>query len=268
MSEENTMDNGGEQTVSPEVVREAELLGWVPKDQFRGNEDDWIDADVFVKRGKEINPILRKNNETLLKKLNAKDAEIAEIKAAVEEFRKYHEETEARAYKRALDDLKAAKKQALEEGDHEAVVDIDEEIADLKEAKKTTPSSPEPEVPSYKTDPIYIGWEADNQWIVGDTAMQRAAEQAAELMRIRGNTSVGRDFLDQVTEKIKEAFPEKFSNTRRNQASPVEGGGNGSTRTGKKTYADLPAEAKKACDRFVAQKLMTREQYLADYDWE
>jgi hypothetical protein len=29
----------------------------------------------------------------------------------------------------------------------------------------------------------------------------------------------------------------------------------------------LPSEAKAACDRFVKQKLMTREQYVADFDW-
>jgi hypothetical protein len=29
----------------------------------------------------------------------------------------------------------------------------------------------------------------------------------------------------------------------------------------------LPEIAKAACDRFVKQKLMTKEAYVADYDW-
>jgi hypothetical protein len=33
----------------------------------------------------------------------------------------------------------------------------------------------------------------------------------------------------------------------------------------KKGYIDLPAEARAACDKFVAQKLMSRDQYLSDY---
>lgn len=262
---ENTIGGEQEQTVSPEVIREAELLGWVPKEKFRGNEDDWIDAEVFVKRGKEINPILRKNNELLLNKLNAKDAEIADIKAAVEEFKKFHEETEERAYKRALSDLKAAKKQALEEGDHEAVIEIDDEISDLKESKKTTPFT-EPVKYSPVTDPVYIAWETENRWVVEDPSLARAAEQAAELMRIRGETSTGRIFLDKVGEKIKEAFPEKFGNPNREKASMTEGS-RPATKSGKKTYADLPAEAKQACDRFVKQGLMTKDQYIAEFDW-
>lgn len=266
MSEENT-DVGGEQTqtVSPEVIREAELLGWVPKERFRGNEDDWIDAEVFVKRGKEINPILRKNNELLLNKLNAKDAEIADIKAAVEEFKKFHEETEERAYKRALADLKAAKKQALEEGDHEAVVEIDDEISDLKESKKTTTTT-EPTKTTPVVDPVYLAWEADNRWIVEDPSLAKAAEEAAAIMRIRGETSTGRTFLEKVGEKIKETFPEKFGNPNRDRASMTEGN-RPATKTGKRSYADLPADAKQACDRFVKQGLMTKEQYVAEFDW-
>jgi len=41
----------------------------------------------FVKRGKEINPILRKNNEKLMQKLNERDAEIADIRKTAEEFK-------------------------------------------------------------------------------------------------------------------------------------------------------------------------------------
>ena len=52
-----------------EVEKEARLQGWVPKDEFRGKETDWIDADIFVQRGREINPILRKNNERITKEL-------------------------------------------------------------------------------------------------------------------------------------------------------------------------------------------------------
>ncbi len=47
------------------IEQEAHNLGWVPLDQWRGDPEKWTDADTFVKRGKEIMPILRKNNEAL-----------------------------------------------------------------------------------------------------------------------------------------------------------------------------------------------------------
>lgn len=264
MSEEN-LNAGGESEVSPEVVKEAEVLGWVPKEKFRGNEDDWIDADVFVKRGKEINPILRKNNEMLLGKLNAKDSEIAEIKAAVEEFKKFHAETEDRAYKRALAELKLAKKEAMEDGDHESVIELDDKIADLKESKKAVISE-EPEK-NNQPDLVYLSWERENQWVVDDTSLAAAAEQAAELLRIRGDKSIGKEFLNRVGEKVKEAYPEKFGNPNRDRESSVESNSPSSSKSGKKTYSDLPAEAKSACDRFVKQGLMTQADYVKEFEW-
>ena len=95
MTEENKQvdqqpDQQQEQAqIDPQIEKEARLFGWVPKEEFRGSETDWVDADVFVKRGKEINPILRKNNELLMKKLDEKAKEIDSIKASVEEFKKF-----------------------------------------------------------------------------------------------------------------------------------------------------------------------------------
>ena len=84
MSEEDKVEQTPEQ-ISTE--KEARVLGWVPKDDFRDG-DHWVDADTFVRRGKEINHIIRKNNETLLKKLDEANREIAEVKKVAKEFAK------------------------------------------------------------------------------------------------------------------------------------------------------------------------------------
>jgi hypothetical protein len=56
--------------VDPRIIREAREDGWRPKEEFNGREEDWIDAETFVRRGKEINPLLRKNNEKLKRELD------------------------------------------------------------------------------------------------------------------------------------------------------------------------------------------------------
>jgi hypothetical protein len=65
-------------------------------------------------------------------------------------------------------------------------------------------------------------------------------------------------------------FPwvDKFGK-KQNSSSRVESGSGRQGRSGgsSQSYDNLPAEAKAACDRFVKQKLMTREQYVADFDW-
>ena len=99
MSEENVISN----EVSHEVVKEAESQGWVPKERFRGNEADWVDAEVFVKRGREILPILRKNNENLVKDLQATKEQLKEFREAAEEFKKFQKE----AYERKANEYEA-----------------------------------------------------------------------------------------------------------------------------------------------------------------
>ena len=42
MSEENNSVASNE--VASEIQHEAESQGWVPKERFRGNESDWVDA--------------------------------------------------------------------------------------------------------------------------------------------------------------------------------------------------------------------------------
>ena len=69
MSEEQIVEKTEQQI---QVEKEARTLGWVPQSEYRDG-DHFVDAETFVKRGKEINPILRKNNEILLRKLAERD---------------------------------------------------------------------------------------------------------------------------------------------------------------------------------------------------
>ena len=47
MSEEIIESQEQQNQIPDEVVKEAESQGWVPKEKFRGNESDWVDADLF-----------------------------------------------------------------------------------------------------------------------------------------------------------------------------------------------------------------------------
>jgi MoaA/NifB/PqqE/SkfB family radical SAM enzyme len=80
----------------------------------------------------------------------------------------------------------------------------------------------------------------------------------------------GQAFLDKLDAELQEMMPEKFGKKR--APNPMEGSPNGTARptvsSGKKSYNNLPAEARAACDKFVKQGLMTKEAYVAEYDWE
>jgi hypothetical protein len=265
MSEENVVDTPA---VPPEVEQEARVLGWKPKEEFSGDPEQWRDADEFLRRGKEINGFLRKDLEKIQRELTRRDQELAEVRSTVDEFRKYHEQTEDRAYKRALKELQERKKDAIEAGDGEAVIAVEEEIDGLKEArraKEATPSKPAADT-SGENVKVFQEWVAENQWFADNVDLRATANGFSDIVRVENPNLVGRAFLDEVTKRIKKAFPDRFENPNKSQPSAVDGGGSPRPTGSKKPgYNDLPAEAKAACDKFVKAKLLTQEQYVADY---
>jgi hypothetical protein len=277
MSEEQNVSN----ETAPEIVREAESQGWVSKERFRGNEQDWVDADTFVKRGREILPILRKNNENLMKDLNQTKEQLKEFRQAAEEFKTFQREAyerKASDYEKRIQEIKESRAQAISDGDGQKVNALDDALDEakdnLKEAKqavKDVISTKEvaPEA-SASLDPSLQSWLDRNNWFGQDRRMTSVANGIGESLRLEFPGLQGQPFLDKLDEVLQEEFPGKFGGAKKNTASSrVESGSGRSGRTngGSQTYDNLPSEARAACDRFVKQKLMTREQYVADFDW-
>lgn len=265
--------------LDPQTEKEARVFGWVPKEEFRGSEDDWVDADTFVKRGKEINPILRKNNETLLKKLEEKSKEIDSIKASVEEFKQFQKESferKAVEYEVQIADLKSKKREAIAEGNGDAVVDIDDQIDSLKEAQREAKAEakakaevkPNAEV-SIPEDPDLQSWLGRNQWFGTDTEMTDMANGLGSSVRKQFPHLSGRDFLDKLDDKIREYFPQKFaSNKSKGSAVDSSGSVRSSGTSAKKSYDNLPSDAKEACDRFIKNGwIKSKQEYVDSYDW-
>lgn len=265
---DSVVENNESVSAQPtESETKARRLGWVPKEEFKGNEEQWRDADEFLKRGEEIHGYLKADLERLHTTLSAKDREIAEIKQVMEEFRKFHNETETRAYKRAIDDLKREKAEAVRLGDGDKVVEIDDQIDQLKEAQNTPKETPKQ---SQGPNQAFAEWVTDNQWYKPGSELVEIADDIGEILLKKNPTLSGRPFLDAVTKRVKELYPEHFENPNRN-TSTVGNSSDGRPPAGnkkKKSYENLPADAKFHCDKFVKQGLMTREQYVQEYDWE
>ena len=278
MSEEASVTN----ETSPEVRHEAESQGWVPKERFRGNENDWVDAETFVKRGREILPILRKNNENLIKDLNQTKEQLKEFREAAEEFKRFQRESyerKATDYERRIQEIKDSRAQAITDGDGQKVNALDDALDEAKEsfreakqAVKDVVSTKEPVVTETAAtiDPSLQLWLDRNNWFGEDRRMTSIANGIGESLRLEFPGLKGQPFLDKLDEVLVEEFPNKFGGSKKNvSASRVESGSGRQSRSGSnaQSYDNLPPTAKDACDRFVKQKLMTREQYVQDYDW-
>lgn len=253
--------------ISP-AEKEAAQYGWLPEDQYKGDPKEWRDAEAFLRRGQEINGFLRKDLERLKADNLKKSQEMAKIQQVIAEFQIFHNETEERAYKRAFEDLKNEKINAIELGEGSKVVAIEEQIERLKEAQKVKPQPKVPEAPSYDAD--YTEWIKTNAWYLTDPGLKELAELFGSEINAKYPEKRGREFYDEVALKVKEAAPYKFENPNRRIPSVSN---SSDTRvpvnTSKRTYANLPPESKAACDDFVSSGLIkSREAYCAQYQWD
>jgi hypothetical protein len=277
MSEEQVVTN----EIAPEIIQEASSQGWVPKERFRGNEQDWVDADTFVKRGREILPILRKNNENLMKDLNQTKEQLKEFRQAAEEFKTFQREAyerKASDYEKRIQEIKESRAQAISDGDGQKVIALDDALDEakdnLKEAKQAvkdvTSTTTVEDTSTNTVDPNLQIWLDRNTWFGQDRRMTSIANGIGESLRLEFPGLKGQPFLDKLDEVLQEEFPDKFGGSKKSAPnSRVESGSGRAGRSGSnsQSYDNLPPDAKAACDRFVKQKLMTREQYVADFDW-
>jgi len=295
MTEESGATNG---TGSTEA--RATQMGWLPQEQFRGNPANWVPAETFVRMAEESLPhakgtikMMERKMEQQAQVLQEQTDRIAAMQQDMQEFVQVSRGAEARAYEKAKKELMARQQAAKAEGDMPAFVEATEKLDDLiadhpvitgKEPKvgatDAKSKSPDDEYREWMAaEPTaFDDWKAENTWFEEDPDMFAYAQQMDQFLQTKHGFKLGRSKrLEELTKLVKKRFPEHFGNTARANGSPVEGdtGGRPSSGGGK-TYADLPADAQKQCDKWTGKdgkgekgtiSGLTRADYLASYKW-
>lgn len=224
--------------------------GWVPQDQWQGDPDDWRPAKEYIDRGELLRSISELKRENRM------------IREGVQEFKKHHEEVKRVAYKQALADLRAKKLEALDAGDHQAVVQIDEKIAEKREELKAEEAAPKPAPVPNEPHPAFVQWENRNGWYKSDRAMKAVADEVARDLIGRGEQDPVR-ILSEVDKEVRKAFPHQFENPRRSMASAVEG----TTRTARVAKDDVVMTdvEKSIMNKVLKTGVITKEEYLKEF---
>lgn len=256
---DQAIETGEPIAAEPTVEDRAREMGWRPKEEFKGDESRWVDADTFVKKGEEVLPIVNARAKKLEEANAAMKAELADMKRTFGEFKQYHSQTERRAYERAMRDLEERQAEAVEANDLKAVREITKEMNNLSKDVRTDDQGDPYATPDHAK--ALSQFEADNPWFKSDPVMTAAANVIANQLEAAGVR--GADQLQEVAKRIRAEFPHKFENERRKAPATVEGAS--PPRKGGKTWSDLPPEARATADRWVKQGLVTREQYIKDY---
>lgn len=290
------------------IEARARKLGWVPKDEFKGDAARWRPADEWLERGLGNNVILRDLNEKLDRLSDDQAREIRELRRrqgesvdVIRSLNKRFEDADLNGYNRAKRELESRMEKAVGEADVDGYKAAQADLKRLEDAGPPKPAVPERQEPEDRRgngddrpDPAIVQWAEQNPWFnrakepelfeyadLVNRQLQREYEAAGKTEKDVG----GIVHLHEVARRVKQRYPERFDqeNPRRSAPSSVRtpaGERRGTNGSGKpshlqRTYANLPQDAKDACDKQIramgngkdGKPYYSREKYCLTYDW-
>jgi hypothetical protein len=124
-------------------------------------------------------------------------------------------------------------------------------------------TAPVPATPN-PPNPAFLQWKEQNDWYDKDSDMR----EYADFVGVKYAKEYPERTVDEVCEyagrQVRKQFPDRFRNPHRESPPSVEGGRTNPGRSTKPTWADLPEQFRAAGNKFVAQGILTREQYIDD----
>jgi hypothetical protein len=251
-----------ESEIEVDYESEARRQGWVPEEEWRGDEKpkEFVDAQTFVERGKVFEERQKSENAALR-------SEIAEIKKTNREFKETQDrilQQEREAHKARIEQLEADREQAITEGDGAAFTKVDREINELREEEPVDPGKLE-------HDRMAQAWLDQNEWYTTNKKLHRYADGVAEELQREGY--VGQAYFNELARRVREDMPAEFESPKGPPA--VEPGrGSGVSEPKPQSFEALDKASKSAFDRFFNagyygdNREKAQAEYLANYDWD
>jgi len=274
----------GEQTVE----EKARAQGWKPREEFKGDEAQFVEAEEYVRRGEEVLPFVKATNrrltetvEQLQARLEAAERTARANAAALDEIQATNHEVQVERAEESVEEIEAAIVDAREAGDMQTELKLLRKhataVQTAAKVKETPPKKQElqQQQGNPAETPEFKAFLKDNPWWSEDAVMRAASieinNQLIRERKVTAETSQA-DRLAMVAEATRAKFNLKDSG-RRSGPSRVEGGGgpgtngSGSSLAGK-SYSDLPDDAKAACDKAAKRlKIGEGQKFKTMDDW-
>lgn len=253
-------DDAANTADDPAVIAQAKAMGWSAKEDFKGDPSRHIDAATFVNNAFEKMPLLQSN----LKKVIGRNEQLEKsIQILMDKAKK----DDADAYERTMSHLRRERAEALSIGDVDAIERVEaktEQVKEEREKAENQYSEATPPAEDATKAPDYVAWESHNQWYTTDPDLRVAADAIGAVIKGEQQNLVGTEFFNEVTKRVRAAYPQKFSNPKRQAKQAVESGQNlgGGKKNG---YSSLPPDARAACDKFVKDGIMSKDEYVKEY---
>lgn len=241
-----------------EIEKKALEQGWTPKDQFRGNPEDWRGAKEWVDRGE------------LLDKLSSSHRAIKGLTKSNEQMSELIQRLSTRLDEKDNSDLIMARNDAIAAGNVELVNKIDEEIGKINQNRQIMQQKQQTLDPAY-----YQFQEKHNDWFNPTSAENKMMHDYAVntenwLMQQYPSLSIS-ERLDQVEEAVKKAYPHRFKSKTVPQQdykpnfSAVEGSKPAPTKKKELGYNDLSEEDKAVVRNMCRYNdILSRDDYAKE----
>lgn len=272
----DVVEEGGEgsstTTIPQETIEYARAQGWVPREEFRGPPDKWVDADEFAERATQINGIVNANNKRLKEELKQTQEELRQIREDASKAIEFARKAERTRYDEELASLRAEKAAAISDGDGVRVTEIEDKIARLPKPDEAPPPAKRTEV----TIPEAVKAAGDafierNPWFAEgeqhDPVKTELVLAVAKAIRQENPNAVqSPSYFTEIEKRLQTRYPSIFGKKTPPVLSENGGSPGGATRTSvKRGYADLPPDAKKVADRYEANNWLKKEEYAKQY---
>jgi hypothetical protein len=250
------------QTESParDFEREAREIGWVPESDFKGDKEKWKPAQKFVEDGERILPIVKANERRLREELAKERQSTAERLSRIEKVYQNTIEAQERQHKADMSRIMREQRAAVQEGDVEKFDTLERERASLKAPEKIELPAQEP------IDPGAV-FKKSNPWYGEDEDLTAYADGVSQAYLAKNPNASLDDNLRYTAERVKAAFPGKFSRPKAaatNGHAAVDGGGDFPGSVASDPLAKLPAEARAQAARDMKAFPQT---YKTAADW-
>lgn len=246
-------------------VEQARTLGWKPQDEFKGNAEDWVDADAFLAAREDNLAIAKRDSKRLSRENSELTRKLANAQKMIDTLKGF----EQKAYERALNDLKAQQKQAVRDGDEEAHDRISKELDELRDSV-TEAKGEKKQVDQREYRKVFGEWLADNDWYAKDEVRRTYADSViADLGPLEDYAGTTEEWLGEIAERTAARFAKKEKAAADPKVNPV-GGANGMRQPGAKgkSYTDMPADAKQMADMMVRQGIFKDKDAYAKEYWK
>tara|TARA_R110000772_G_scaffold16184_9_gene46249 strand:- start:2481 stop:3464 length:984 start_codon:yes stop_codon:yes gene_type:complete len=206
------------------TIDKARADGWAPKDHWRGDPAEWVDAAEFNARG----PIMKKMNaqSSALAKANAK---MAKLEAAMEAMAETNQTIMNKDTEEVLGSLKQQRADAISVGNGEKVNELDDEIEKFKTTVGNVDAEREAgvaDVAAVTYPDEFYQFEEQNSWYATQERVDAGAPVDWEMTQItdtlaqsfyRGQQAQGKpeptpaEALVYVQNKLQVMYPDKFN---------------------------------------------------------